>query len=386
MRSSVQNRALLALMLSVLVFCVLRALIPHRALGDLRVYRAEGMAMRNNMNLYAHLAGVHGAATYPTFAALIFVILTPFPIAPLQVLSIVSNLLILLYVCRASCHLVGIHGRQALVPSCVLAAGALWSEPVFTTFAYGQINLVLLALIIWDFTLAQDSRLRGVGTGLAAAMKVTPAILILYLLITRRFRAAVTAGCTFGASLVVSAVANPQGTWSYWTKYLFDLHRTGRLENAVNQSVRGMLVRVDHTRHTGPTELGLVLVVLVLGFICAWAAYRTLGEEWGLPACAVTGLLVSPISWSHHWVWCIPIAALLWFRARAWLFPTVAIFSSYVVLAVPHVRPKDLHFTTVQIALSGWYVLFGLGFLALTAWRVLCAQRNATTANLALLI
>lgn len=374
LRSRAVNRALLVLILSVVIFCMVRALIPHRTLGDLRVYRAEGMAMRNGIDIYGHLTGVRGVATYPTFAALVFVILTPVPIGPLQVLSIIGNVVVLLYVCRASCHLVGVRGRRAVAPACVLAAVALWSEPVFTTIAYGQINLVLLALILWDFTLPEDSRLRGIGTGLAAAMKVTPGILIVYLLITRRLRAAVTAMITFAASLAVSAVADIHGTWSYWTRYLFDVHRTGRLENAVNQSVRGMLVRADHSRHTRPTELGLVLVVLAVGLLCAWVAHRTLGDEWGLPACAVTGLLVSPISWSHHWVWCIPIATLLWFRARVWLIPTVATFCSYAVLAVPHVRSKELHFTALQIALSGWYVLFGLGFLALTAWRVHCRR------------
>jgi len=89
----------------------------------------------------------------------------------------------------------------------------------------------------------------------------------------------------------------------------------------------------------------------------------------------VTGLLTSPISWTHHWVWCIPVATLLWFRARVWLIPTVAIFWSYTVWLVPHGRPKELHFTALQIALSGSYVFFGLAFLALTAWRV---QRTPT--------
>jgi alpha-1,2-mannosyltransferase len=359
------------LLLSVLIFLIVRATIPHRVLGDLRVYRADGMALRRGQDVYGPLQGVHGLATYPTFAAVLFVVLTPVPIEPLQWLSIVGNLLLLGYVCYASCRLVGVHGRRGAVVACAIAAVGLWSEPVFTTLAYGQVNLLLLSLVLWDFTRPETSPLRGIGTGLATALKVTPGIFVVYLVITRRFRAAGTALGTFAAATGLAAIIDAHDTWTYWTKHVFDLHRVGRLENAVNQTVRGILVRADHSRHTPAPQLTLVLVVLIAGLVCAAAAYRELGDEWGLPACAVTGLLSSPIAWSHHWVWCIPIATLLWFRARVWLIPTVAIFCSFAVWAVPHKHSVELHFTPLQLALSSWYVLFGLGFLALTASRVL---------------
>ena len=109
--------------------------------------------------------------------------------------------------------------------------------------------------------------------------------------------------------------------------------------------------------------------MLVAGLACAVLAQRRLGDVWGLLAAAVTGLRVSPISWSHHWVYCIPILALLWYQARLYAVAGLALFWSSVVWAVPHGDSVELHLTDVQIALSGWYVLFGLGFLALAASR-----------------
>jgi alpha-1,2-mannosyltransferase len=94
-----------------------------------------------------------------------------------------------------------------------------------------------------------------------------------------------------------------------------------------------------------------------------------------VPACAVTGLLASPISWSHHWVWCVPITVLVWFRARAWLLPTLAVFWSFAVWAIPHEDSVELHFNKIQIALSAWYILYGLAFLGLTGWRIHLARR-----------
>ena len=82
-------------------------------------------------------------------------------------------------------------------------------------------------------------------------------------------------------------------------------------------------------------------------------AYRRLGDAWGLPAAAVTGLLVSPISWSHHWVWCVPILALLWCQARVWVIPTLFVFWSYAVWLVPHGDSVELDLDRLEVARSG---------------------------------
>lgn len=374
-----RRSAVVLLALSVAIFGVLRIFIAHATYSDLKIYQIEGMAVRNGWDLYGHLPGVHGYATYPPFAAVLFVVSTPVPIVLLEVLNVLLTIALLVWISIASCRLVGVDRERSITSGCVIAALSIWCEPVFTTFGYGQINVLLMALVLWDFTRPATARTRGVGVGLAAAIKITPGIFIVYLLLTRRLRFAATAVATFVAAFGLSAAVDPHATWRYWTDYLFDPHRVGRLENAVNQTIRGLLVRIDHTRDTPHVQLLLVLVVLLAGLAIASAAWRVLGDEWGVPACAITGLLSSPISWSHHWVWCVPIVALLWFRARAWVFPTVAIFWSFAVWALPHMNSAELHFSVVQIALSEWYIVFGLGFLALTAYRAHRALGTART-------
>jgi alpha-1,2-mannosyltransferase len=362
--------------LSAALLGAMRLFLAEATFSDLKIYQIEGRAILHRWDLYGHLPGVHGYATYPPFAAIVFFFTSGLPVVVLEVLVFVLTIVLLVWSAIATGRLLGVRRDQAITVGCVIAALAVWSEPVFRTLGFGQINVALVALVLWDFTRPETSRLRGVGIGLAAAIKVTPAIFIVYLVLTRRIRFAATALATFVAAFGVSAAVDFSATRDYWTRYLLDPHRVGRLENAVNQTIRGFLVRADHTRDTRPTELIVVLVVLVLGMACAVLAQRFLGDGWGVPACAITGLLVSPISWSHHWVWCVPVVVLIWFEARRWIVPTVAVFWSFAVWAVPHENSAELHFSKIQIALSVWYILYGLAFLALTGTRAFGAYRR----------
>jgi alpha-1,2-mannosyltransferase len=353
-----------------LVVCV----VTRPQLVDLLVYRGEGAALRHGVDPYTTLYRSSAAtptahATYPPFAVLLFAGLTLVPWSVLPLAVTVGNLALLAVIANRSALLVGINSARRRAAVCGLVAAAPWSEPVFTTLRLGQINLLLLALVLWDFTQPASSPARGVGVGLAAAIKITPAIFIGYLLVTRRRRDAATALATVAATMLIAALANPSASWRFWTTSLFDTDRVGRVENAVNQSVRGLLARMDHTRAASNGELLFIAAVGVIGLGCAATAHRRLGDAWGVPACAVTGLLVSPISWSHHWVWCLPIALLLWHEARRF-FPIVLIFWSYAVWALPHRDSQELRYSPAQITLSAWYVVFGAAFLALTASRI----------------
>jgi alpha-1,2-mannosyltransferase len=357
--------ALLLAALSLTVWLVVVLALVHPTFVDVRVYRAEGRALLDGADLYGPLPGITSVNTYPPFAAFVFVPTALASLGAVKATSIVVNLVLLVVVARLSLRLAG--GPVTAAATFVLAAVALWSEPVATTLFYGQVNLALVALVLWDATLPPQSRLRGIGIGLAAAVKVTPGLLVVYLVLTGRFRAAVVAGATFLATLGLTALVDAHATWSYWTHHLFDTTRMGRLENSANQSVRGWLVRMHHTRDLPPAELLLVALVLVAGLACAVLAYRRLGEAWGLLAAVVTGLLVSPISWSHHWVWCVPILALLWCQARVWVVPTLLVFWSYAIWLVPHGDQVELSLGGLEVARSGLYVVFGLGFLTLAA-------------------
>ena len=363
-RTSVSLLAVALVGLSVLVWLVVMVVVVHPALMDVRVYRAEGRALLDGLDLYGPLDGVHGVNTYPPFAALVFVPAALAPVGFVEVASVVVNLLLLVVVCWQSIRLAG--GRTSFAAVGVLAAVAIWSEPVTTSLLYGQINLALLALVLWDVNLPAGSRWRGVGIGLAAGIKVTPGLLIVYLVLTGRFRAAATAAGTLLVTIGLTALVDAGATWTYWTQHLFDLSRIGRLENAANQSVRGWLVRLHHSRDTPSVEMLLVLAVLVAGLAVAVLAHRQLGDAWGLPAAALTGLLVSPISWSHHWVWCVPILAVLWWQARVWVIPTLFVFWTYAVWLVPHGNAVELDLNRLQVW-SAAYAIFAIGFLVLAA-------------------
>ena len=352
-----------AVAVAIIAYLVLRFATPFTA-SDLTVYQDEGAAVRHGTDLYGSLFGSsgHSRATYPPFAAVAFVPLSYLKPHAAVFLVLLANLALLLMAVRLSFRLAGREASK-LEAACagLLMVGA---EPVFTSLRYGQINLLLLVLVLWDF--APGRRHRGVATGVAAGLKVTPLIFVGYLLLTGRRRAAVRAGLTFAGTVAAGALLLPHDTWRFWTNDLFHVERVGRLENAVNQSVQGLLVRMDHSRSTSGGERLFVLAIAVLGLTIAVRAYRRRGDAWALPACAVAGLLGAPIAWSHHWVWCVPIAVVLWEQARRWM-PAVAIFWTFAVWAVPHGNGLELHLTPLQIAVSGWYVLFGAGFLVAVA-------------------
>ncbi|GAB2872604.1 glycosyltransferase 87 family protein [Nocardioides pacificus] len=359
------------LLCSLIAQVVWVTLVDRPAFVDLHVYLAEGQAVRDGIDLYGPLPGVHGLATYPPFAAILFVPGTYPPVALVESASVVLNAALVVLAAWLSVRLVtGGPARAFAGPVALLAAAALWAEPVLQTSTFGQVNLLLLCLVLADLCLPAGSRLQGVGIGLATAIKVTPAIFVLHLLLIGRIRAAVTACATGAATVLVSLAVARQATWDYWTAHVFDAGRVGRPENSVNQTLRGWLVRATHTRDTGVVELLVIALVLVAGLAVAALAHRELGTAWGLLAAALTGLVVSPISWSHHWVWCIPALALCWRECRWLAVLGVAVFWSFTVWWVPHGDMVELDLSPWEIAMSGWYVVFALAFLTVAAARV----------------
>jgi alpha-1,2-mannosyltransferase len=184
------------------------------------------------------------------------------------------------------------------------------------TLSFGQVNLLLLVAVLVDLNLPDDARAKGVLIGLATAIKLTPALFVAYLFLTGRRTPATRAMGVFAATIVVGAIVLPTSSWSYWTSQVFGTGRIGDAAYLTNQSIKGFLSRVIGDGST-TTALWLVcsLVVLVLGLRWATRLHASGAELGGALATAVTGLLVSPVSWSHHWVWVIPAVALAASRA-----------------------------------------------------------------------
>ena len=285
------------------------------AMVDLKVY-VEGAEHLFDGTLYDFFSEpLHLPFTYPTFSAIIFTPMTWLPWTVLRVLWQIASFGAIALIGYCTLRLLGRAGRNAPNPIAnvrgivvTITALGLWLEPVRTTFNYGQINLFLCALLLAG-AVASKEWLAGASVGLAAGIKLTPAITGLYYLMQRRWSAVVWAVAFFAGTIGLGLLLVPSETVRFFTRLMFDPARTGPVWSAINQSLRGAIARLAGQDLTS-VWLVAAGAAAVLGVWAAWACLRAGDRTAGFLAVQVTGLLVSPISWSHHWVWVLPL--LLW--------------------------------------------------------------------------
>ncbi|MGW4809153.1 glycosyltransferase 87 family protein [Kitasatospora sp. NPDC004272] len=378
-------------LLSLLGYAVVRHL-AGTSMVDMVVYRAEGAAVADGHDLYAlRVTEWSLPATYPPFAAMLFVPTTWIGVPLLRVVITAGNLLLLATLAHLSFKLADWPRRDLRPVGVLLVTGlGVWLEPVFTTLRYGQINLALACLILWDLTRPDAARSKGVAIGIAAGIKLTPGLFAVYLLITGRVRAALTAGAAFAGTFLIGALVLPDATRGYWTKYMFDSSRVGKTVIVDNQSLRGLVARILHVETPGAVATLLGALVAAAGLSIAVWAHRSArwsprADAWSVCVALVTAVLVSPISWTHHWVWCVPVLVLLAAEAahersrpaavrrlrwRPIFGLTLLGFLSFSMWIVPHKGDLDLHLSPLEQLPAGVYPLIGLGFLAVAALRV----------------
>ena len=295
-------------LLSLLAFVLGVTVLPRPfETVDLVVYR--GGAANAAGDLYIATYGRFSLPfTYPPVAALLFrpLLLLPFPLV--QVLWTAAGVAALAAAVLLVVRAVG----ARLGPGLALLAVLLWLEPVQNTLAYGQVNLLLLLAVLYDVALRPGRRTEGALLGVAVAVKLTPAIFVLYLLARGRYRAAATAvGVAVGLTLAGWAVL-PAQSRAYWFGAVLDPGRPGASEFVGNQSLRGTLVRLLDGEAAALPWLLLTPAVAAGGILLAAAVAGRRGEVLGTCLAALVGLLVSPVSWSHHYVWvAVLVAALL---------------------------------------------------------------------------
>ncbi|MEV6875517.1 glycosyltransferase 87 family protein [Amycolatopsis sp. NPDC051128] len=270
-------------------------------------------------------------------------------------------------------------------------------EPVWRTIFLGQINLILMAVILLDMLVigARGSRWGGVLVGVAAAIKLTPLVFLGHLFITGRRMDALRGLATFVVLQGLMFLVNAHDAAKYWTVTLPDTGRIGPVHWAGNQSLNALMNRAtDLAPWASKAAMG---IGLLLAIPALWLLMRFHRKGQALAALLVTAfwtLLISPISWTHHWVWVVPLIVLLVSRlpkttpATAWkrwagTGLVAFVFVSCVLLILPNGRNVELHWKVWQNILGDAYILMPVVLAAalVLRWGLLRRARKKAAAD-----
>ncbi|MGV0990835.1 MAG: mannosyltransferase [Mycobacterium sp.] len=318
-----RSMAPVLLALSVAVRLAWTYLVPNGAnFVDLHVYLGGAAALDVPGTLYSYVYADQTPDfplpfTYPPFAALIFYPLSKLPFAVVALAWQLGTIAALYGVVRLSQRLISSAdgGRRRAM---LWTALGIWTEPLRSTFDYGQVNVILVLAVLWAVC-STRWWLSGLLVGLAAGVKLTPAISGLYFVGVRRWGTAAFAAVVFAGTVALSvAVIGSQARY-YFTDLLGDASRVGPIGTSFNQSWRGGVSRIlGHDAGYGPVVLIGIAVTVVLA-VMAWRALGISAARDRLGSLLVVelfGLLISPISWTHHWIWLLPL--MIWLFDGPW--------------------------------------------------------------------
>jgi alpha-1,2-mannosyltransferase len=283
---------------------------------DLNIYNHAGLITRHDparLYTWQYRPGVQWL--YTPFAAMGFAAGSLLPWAVLKWLMTVASLAAMAVTVWVTFGQLGWHGQRRGAAMLAVSAVALWTEPVLRSVQVGQIELVLLALIAWDMCQPDHRRWKGSGVGLAAGIKLVPLIFIPYLILAGKLRQAAVATAVFAGTVVIGFAVLPGESVKWWLTGYF-LHAGNftnqSLGSLLNQSVLALLTRTpDGAGSVTAVWLVAAVVIACLGLAAAALLARAGRPTAGWVTCAITGVLVSPISWDNHWVWIVPVLVLL---------------------------------------------------------------------------
>jgi alpha-1,2-mannosyltransferase len=348
--------------------------IPWRPIMvDLEVYRHAGSVLLAGGNFYDLPGPLQ--FLYPPFAAVLAVPLALLPTTVVQLGWTAAGALALVAILHR-------FGLQSWLLSLASAVAVYVVEPIVQTLAFGQLGIFLVALVVLDLVPGRrvfSRRLlpEGVLTGIATAIKLTPAIFVVYLLVVRKYRAFWVAVITGVVITLLSAAIVPAASYEFWTRLA---HGDTGLGHSIiyytNQSVMADIVRIFGLG-TAPAIAGLVLsAVVALAGVWAAMLWHRLGDvRLAVNLCGVAGLLASPVSWLHHFVWMVPLAMSLverrrigprslpnWFLALGWLFVGWVVVAPFTDL--PNGADVELQWSWSQHLLASITAVIGLALLA----------------------
>jgi alpha-1,2-mannosyltransferase len=332
---------------------------------DLSVYQWGGRAVLDGVSPYARHDPATGLPfTYPPFAAVLMVPLALLPSGVAAALWTGASAgalgATIALVRRALCR----PAPWWLVAGLGVASLAL--EPVWQNLAFGQVNLILMAVVLAD-VLHPARRLSGLALGVVAGVKLTPLVLVVLLVVVGRRVAAARAVVAFVLTVVVGLVAVP-GASSYWTHRLLDPSRVGPPALAHNQSVEGALTRLLDTAPSTWLWLATAGPVALAVLVVAAVQWRRGERVLGTCLAALAMLLASPVAWSHHWVWAVPVALVLWESNRWLAVGWVGVFVTRPILWPPWGEGRELGWSAAEHLVGNAYVLAAL---AVALWAAL---------------
>jgi alpha-1,2-mannosyltransferase len=370
---------------SLAAHAVLLALPVSSSVIDLRIYRdgspnvLTGQLYDFTFSSAQETGGTALPFTYPPFAALLFLPLSLLPWIMVRWAWQVVCVACLWWLVRSALRLVATgRGEQydkAWQRRTLLWTAAMaWIEPVRTTMNFGQVNLVLAAVVLAAIADGRHA-VGGLATGLAAGIKLTPAVAALYFLATRRFAGAMWSLAAFGLTVGIGFLAAPTQSQRFWFHLLGDAGRIGTVWSVRNQSLRGAVSRMlGGEAGISMYWLAAVLLAVALTGLALRASARSADALAAVVAVEILGLLISPISWSHHWVWVVP--TLIWLlhgparHHRVVLVTTlvwVLAVGSYVISLLSLGEPSSWSAHWYVTVLGATYPACGLLTLAVVA-------------------
>lgn len=363
---------------------------------DLRVYRMGGSVLLDGGSLYeAELPGSGLPFTYPPFAAIAMVPLAAVPWGVALVVWTTISVLSLTAMWRTSLPRAAwafFSSRKQTLLLIALTLLSLLLEPVWQTVQFGQINLLLTAMILLDLVRPANARLRGFWLGVTIGVKLTPLPLLALLVVTKQWRALRNAAFGLLATMAIGFAVVPNQSWEYWTVVVRNANRVGGLAYTGNQSFNGFLHRLgDDASWVQPVWF---VLSAVFGLLVLWLARRFWLADERVTAVSVMALAVlyaSPVTWSHHWVWIIPLGVSL-IRAvnRVWgLNPAVVtgvlwygLFVLRSIWWVPYRDDRELDWTFWQSIPGNSHLLLGLiAFLVLAVTSRTLPKPSSTPAT-----
>lgn len=322
-------------------------------------------------------------------------------------------------------------------------------EPFTQSVGFAQVNTAMMALVMIDVAAPPSWKGRGVASGLAAAIKLTPAIAVLIFLLRRQWRSAITMVATSLAVTLLSWVISPGESARFFFDAMWDPQRAGDAYYTSNQNLKGFVARaLPENTWSIAWAITVALALVAAVWLClriqaaatsvvtphsasddaapgplntaaptapaapatgpaapasdaakpaasdavASADIATPSAVATTPAAPVLpenlatlltaavimtlGLLVSPITWSHHWVWGLAsVVALIAVALRLKSAPlaAVALVQGALFIMAPHWwfshgQVNELHWNVVEQLVGSSYTLAAIASGVALAW------------------